>query len=120
FTYSDEGDVSGLHLSYFTGYYYSDFWVVKFSSVVGIAGLKYSLLNINPTLAHDNVEVNSLNTKNDRTTLDIYSLTGNLVLQSSNSYEPNQVIDISTLPSGVYFAEELSAGGIAVGKFVKY
>lgn len=96
-----------------------DFWIANFGSVVGIPEIIKSTLTIIPSLAHDAVQVSFNDIMDEKVLTTVRNTSGELVHNEMIIYQKQLLMDISSLPQGIYFIEVKSEEQIAIGKFVK-
>lgn len=72
----------------------------------------------NPSSINITIELPNITTQQKNTTLTIYNLAGQQILWRLIT-EPQTVLDLSGLSSGIYFVKLMSDNGVMVGKFVK-
>jgi hypothetical protein len=97
----------------------SDFWIIKLSPDVGFEELSASeTFHLFPNPSTNQLTIDNGELKIER--IEIYSALGEKVLQSHISNRTSPIsIDISHLPSGMYFASVKTKNGISTAKFVK-
>ena len=92
--------------------------VMKFDSVfVGVNTLKNSRLSIYPNPATDKITI-ELSGKTELSNLVIVNVQGQEVLTQPTT-QPKTQIDITSLPSGVYFVRVTNDRTVEVGKIIK-
>jgi len=111
-------DVYALHDSLSTQY--TDYWVVKFGTVVGISKTISAQLKIFPTLAHDKIRVSGSGFNEGSSELRIISSDGKEMMRKPFTKQQQEVLNVSSLPQGMYFVEVINTKANALGKFVKY
>jgi hypothetical protein len=110
---SNDGDVSGNHGSY-------DFWLVKLAPYVGVDEIhaEENSISLFPNPASNQLAVSSRQTAAEK--IEIFNHLGAEVFQSQIPNIKSQIlIDVSQLPSGIYFVKVKTDKGIRAGKFVK-
>lgn len=117
-TNSEDGEVTGFHDFY--GFFYIDFWVVKFSSVVGINDPVKPALMVYPTLAHDLIQLTGLCFQEKGMQLKVISADGKQMLSKKIKQSSELVINASSFPQGIYFIEATCSQTKLVAKFMKY
>ena len=97
-----------------------------FSKIILLKGTKmtsFSLGNIYPNPARNELHVNLASPESDRIKIEISDITGKRMLQltTQGNSNSNYPVDISGLPSGSYFIKAIDSNGssTSVGKFVK-
>jgi hypothetical protein len=113
-TASNDGDVTGNHGA-------SDCWIVKLAPYVGIEEANTELVSVFPNPARDELSFTSY-TLLEKAEIEIYDAIGQRVflqLQILN-LKPQTTLDVSSLPSGIYFVKITDAkGNKTAAKFVK-
>ncbi|HLG34353.1 MAG TPA: T9SS type A sorting domain-containing protein [Bacteroidia bacterium] len=113
-TYSSDDDVVGSHGAF-------DVWIVKLAPEVGVEELdSFSSLNLFPNPATSEITVQSGKFKVER--IEMYSVVGERIerLTPTLSKGEGVRVDVSALPSGIYFVTVTDdAGNRAVRKVVK-
>jgi hypothetical protein len=112
--YSSNGDVTANHSVY------NDYWVVKLAPYVGIEENDlYSEINIYPNPVTNEFRIQNSELKIEK--IEIYDVVGQQVfLQSQTSNLKPLTINVSSLPSGIYFVKVADAeGNSGTQKFVK-
>jgi len=120
---SDSIDVSGNH-GVDTSHHplfqsRADFWVLDLGSVVGIHEVLKSTLTVIPTLAHDVVQVSSDDFPKEKSSIIIRNESGQEMMNETMNRESKLLLNISSLPQGIYFIEAKNSRLKEVSKFVK-
>ncbi len=101
---SDSLDVSGNH-----GFIYSglptkkDYWVVDLGSVVGIHEVNKAPLTVIPSLAHDVVQVSSVDLLQEDAVIIVRNINGEEVLHASAAHQKEVLLHVGALMPGIYF-----------------
>ncbi len=111
FSSSKDGDVLGNHGVY-------DVWIVKFSDITGVEKTReMQEVIVYPEIADDKIII-EYNGLSNNLHASIYSVSGQeLIEQALNGNY--SAIDISSLPTGMYFVKIDKADGPAIRKFIK-
>ncbi|MGB3903282.1 MAG: T9SS type A sorting domain-containing protein [Bacteroidales bacterium] len=110
-TNSNDGDVSGNHG-------YSDYWVVKLTNEPERINEteNYNLLSIYPNPFTENAIITFDNPKNEKYSLFIIDITGQVVMEINEIYGNTVEIDGSNLSAGVYVFELTCGQCVLAGK----
>jgi len=114
---SEDGEVTGLHD--LISFYYPDYWVVKFSSVVGINAPENFSVRINPTITHDLIQITNVDLQKV-SELRITSANGKQMLEEGISRSADLVLNVSSFSPGIYFVEVMGSQSNSIAKFMKY
>ncbi len=97
-------------------------WIMKLdgsTSIKEISSINKITITPNPSREKINVSIKSNHSENYN--IEIYSINGQLVFLTNESFNENKTIDVSSMLSGTYFIKILTSDGIVIGskKFVK-
>lgn len=95
-----------------------DYWILKLGNVLGINSEDYVAdIHVYPNPVTDELQISVRSGLLNEVL--IYSVKGDLVSTIANIGRQDQVIDVSSLQSGIYFARIISEGNTVTKKFIK-
>jgi hypothetical protein len=112
-SFSNNGDVTGHHGTSST----NDYWVVKLSPDVGIKDINKNNSNINVYPNPANTEI-TIELICQNSLVGICNISGQEIMQLKARSQKLKV-DVSNLPSGIYFVKVVTAKGVEIKKFIK-
>ncbi|MCZ4410106.1 T9SS type A sorting domain-containing protein, partial [Cryomorphaceae bacterium 1068] len=116
--YADE-NIDTLESGNSAGYYVVDNISVIHNSVNGFSTEKYYNINVYPNPTSDQIIITNPSYKKD-SKIYIYTSDGQLMRTIENSIDsPRIIIDISTLPYGIYYIHYVTPKSIYNAKFIK-
>jgi len=72
-----------------------------------------------PALAHDVVQISSDDLEQEKSLVAIRNVSGEVIMNSIMNHQSKLLLNISSLPQGIYFIEAKNEKRVVAGKFVK-